>query len=131
MGEIPPRSDSSDKSQKCPEDGQDPGGRADHGSCRQDCQRAALGGATAAVSDVWSAPHGPGLNRHSVVHSHTEQIEAAAGPPSPDGTTPPRVLTDGNIAGATTLGDVAPTSRGMPPLRKIQRGHNAVPMPVP
>ena len=52
-------------------------------------------------------------------------------PPRALGTAPPRVPRDGNIACAATPRDVAPTSRGMPSLRKTRRGHNAVPMPVP
>ena len=48
-----------------------------------------------------------------------------------DGAAPPRVPGYGNIAGTTTPGDVAPTSGGMPPVRKTQRGYDAVSMPVP
>ena len=105
VGEIPPRSVSSGESGRCPEAGQHPSGHTDRRSCRQECQRAAFGSATTAISDVWSAPHNAGLNRHGV--SRTEQMEAAAGPPSPDGAAPPRVPGERNIAGATTHGDVA------------------------
>ena len=94
--EIPPRSVGSPEL-ICPYDGQHPGGRAGHGSCRQECLKAAFGGATAAISNVWSAPHGARLSKHGVGHSRTEQMEATSGPPSPDEAAPPRVPGDGNI----------------------------------
>ena len=96
-----------------------------HGSGRQECQRTGTGSAPATVGDVRNTSHGAGLSGYGVAHSRTEQMEAAAGPPSPNGNAPPRVPGDGNSARAATPGDVAPTPRGLPSLRKAQRGHDA------
>ena len=130
LGKVSPGSVSLGDRGRCPEDGQHSAGRAGHRSCScsQECQRAAYGGATAAVSDVWGAPDSPRLGGHGMAHTCTGQVEAATGPPSQDGAAS-RVPRDGT--GAATPGDVAPASRGMPSLRTAQRSYDAVQMPVP